>query len=65
MQKSMQTWSRGSAVFQIRMGKKCDLSGFNYGMIVGARQVGLSISETADPLGFSHAAVARVCREWC
>ena len=35
------------------MRKKCDLSNFDRGMIVGARQGGLSISETADLLGFS------------
>ena len=35
------------------MGKKCDLSVFDRGMIVGARQGDLSISETADLLGFS------------
>ena len=35
------------------MGKTCDLSDFEHGMIVGARQGGLSISETADLLGFS------------
>ena len=34
-------------------------------MIVGARQVGLSILETADFLGFSGTTVLRVCREWC
>ena len=34
-------------------------------MIVGARQGGLSISETADLLGFSRTTVSRVCREWC
>ena len=37
----------------IRMGKKCDLSDFNCGMVVGARQGGLSISESAHLLGFS------------
>ena len=47
------------------MGKKCDLSDFDHGMIVGARQGGLSISETADLLGFSRTTVSRVCREWC
>ena len=49
----------------VRMGKKCDLSDFDRGMIVGARQGGLSISETADLLGFSRTTVSRVCREWC
>ena len=48
----------------VRMVKNCDLSYFEHGMIVGARQGGLSISETAD-LGFSHTTVSRVCREWC
>ena len=33
-------------------------------MIVGARQGGSSISETADLLGFSRT-VSIVCREWC
>ena len=41
-----------------RMGKKCDRSDFDSGMIVGARQGDLSISETADPLGFSRTAVS-------
>ena len=35
------------------MGKKGDLSDFERGMVVGARRAGLSISETADLLGFS------------
>ena len=46
----------------VRMGNKCDLSDFDHGMIVGAKQNGLSISETADLLGFSHTTVSRVCR---
>ena len=37
--------------------KKCDLSDFDRGKIAGARQGGLSISETADLLGFSHTIV--------
>ena len=35
----------------VRMGKKWDLSDFDHGMIVDARQIGLSI--TTDLLGFS------------
>ncbi len=34
------------------MGKKEDLSDFERGMVVGARRAGLSISKTADLLGF-------------
>ncbi len=33
-------------------------------MVVGARRAGLSISETADRLGFSCTTISRVCREW-
>ncbi len=36
------------------MGKKGDLREFNRGMVVGARLAGLSISQTADLLGFLH-----------
>ncbi len=41
----------------IRLGMICD---FDCGMIVGARQAGLSVSETADLLGFSQTTVSRV-----
>ncbi len=34
------------------MGKKGDLSEFEHGMVVDARRAGLSISKTADLLGF-------------
>ncbi len=44
------------------MGKKGDLSDFERGMVVGARRAGLSISKTADLLGFSR--TTRVYREW-
>ncbi len=46
------------------MGKKGDLSDFECGLVVSARQVGLSISETADLLGISRTTISRVYREW-
>ncbi len=46
------------------MGKKRDLSDFERGMVVDARRAGLSISKTADLLGFSYTTISRVNREW-
>lgn len=41
-----------NAVYQSN--KKCDLFGFNHGIVVGDRRPGLGISETADILRISH-----------
>ncbi len=46
------------------MGKKGDLSDFERGMFVCARWAGLSISKTADLLGFSSTTISTVYREW-
>ncbi len=47
----------------IRKRKKADLSDFECGMTVGAIRAGLSISETADLLGYSCTTISRVYRE--
>ncbi len=41
------------------MWKKGDLSDSGRRMVVGARRAGLSISKTADLLGFSHTTISR------
>ncbi len=45
------------------MGTKGDLSDFECEMIVGARQASLSISKTADLLGFSRTTIQRMVRK--
>ncbi len=45
------------------MGKKGDLNYFERGIVVGAKWAGLSISKTADLLGFSHTTISKVYRE--
>ncbi len=46
------------------MGNKGDLSDFECGMVVGTRRAGLSISKTADLLGFSRTTISMVYKEW-
>ncbi len=45
------------------MGKKGDLSDFERGMVAGDRRAGLSISKTADLLGYSSTTISRVNKE--
>ncbi len=46
------------------MEKKGDLSDFERGLVVGAIRAGLSISKTADLLGFSRTTIVWIYREW-
>lgn len=47
------------------MEETSDLSDFDRGMIVAARRLGRSSTETGKLLGFSRATVAKVYKEWC
>jgi len=47
------------------MGKKGYLSYFEHGMVVGARWAGLSITQSAQLLGFSRSTISRVYKERC
>ncbi len=55
-------WWRRLAEIQTKHqnGKKVDLSDFEHGMVVAARRAGLSISKTADLLGFSRTTISRL-----
>jgi len=48
----------------VRMRKKGDLSNLDRGMVVGARWASLSISQSAQLLGFSHTTISRVYKEY-
>jgi len=45
------------------MGKKGDLSNFECGMVVGAKRAALSISQSAQLLGFSRTTISRVYKK--
>lgn len=47
-----------------RKRKKGEFSDFECGSPVGARQTGMSISQIANLLGFSHSTICGVYREW-
>jgi len=47
------------------MGKKGDLGNFDHGMAFGGRRAGLSISQSAQLLGFLRTTISRVYKDWC
>ena len=46
------------------MGITKDLSAFEWGVVVGVRGTGLSVSRTATLLGFSYSTASHVYQEW-
>ncbi len=61
----MKWWGRLAEVqTEHHNGEERGLSDFERGRVVGGRRAGLSISKTADLLGFSRTNISRVYREW-
>ncbi|GBM16003.1 hypothetical protein AVEN_108598-1 [Araneus ventricosus] len=52
------------SVLSAAMAGHQDLSDFERGVIIGAREMGHSISEVAMKFGFSHTTISRVYREY-
>lgn len=46
------------------MAQRGDLSDFEHGIVIAARQPVVSISESDGLLGFSHKTISKVYKEW-